>query len=94
MANTNSYREVDGVVVAAVIVFVVFKRDLIWFGCFFGLAVGVVFGDLFDRPLVGAFELDAWMPDDNLLIAPVLACIAPDSAFAVKLFCLGGEQPI
>lgn len=62
-----------------------------WFCCFFGLAGGVLFGDLFDR--VVKLELRLFV--DSLLMAPVLAGTDEigGKTVAVKLFCLGGEQP-
>lgn len=106
-----NYRDVDGinfavVVIVLVVVIVVvvaaavlaFNGILDWLGCFFGLAGGVLFGDLLDRPLIE--RLEPRLLADNLLIAPVFACTGTDAAWiaggswpAVKLFCRGGAQP-
>lgn len=94
---------VDVVVAVVAVVFTVvdFERwfefevevevDFAWFCCFFGLAGGVFFGDLFDR----AVRLELRLLADSLLIAPVLAGTDAigGNTVAVKLFCLGGEQP-
>lgn len=82
------YRLDDGVVVVTVIVFVDVDLVFVWFCCFFGLAGGVFFGDLFDR----IDRLDPRLV--NLLIAPVF-CGGGGAGLGLpeKLFCLGGEQP-
>lgn len=68
-----------------------FEFDFDWFCCFFGLAGGVLFGDLVDRVV----RLELRLFADSLLIAPVLAGTDEigGKTVAVKLFCLGGEQP-